>query len=72
MTAQPSYDGRSGTARASRTSYGQAQIEEAESMSEEQTPIEPVPPAVRLGEILGWSLPALAVACFIVFIIANQ
>lgn len=39
-------------------------------MSEEQTPVEPVPPASRLGEILGWSLPALAAACFIAAIIA--
>ncbi len=34
-------------------------------MSEAQTPVEPVPPASRLGKIVGWSLLALAVACFI-------
>src|SRR5258708_38055899 len=39
-------------------------------MSEEQSPAESVPPASRVGEIVGWSLPALAVACFIAFIVA--
>jgi apolipoprotein N-acyltransferase len=39
-------------------------------MSEEQTPVETVPPASRLGEIVGWGLLALAVACFIASIVA--
>lgn len=41
-------------------------------MSEEQTPVETVPPASRLGEIVGWSLLALAVTCFIAFNVANK
>lgn len=47
-----------------------AQREEAASMSEAQTPVEPMPPASRLGEILGWSLLTLAAACFTASIVA--
>jgi hypothetical protein len=38
----------------------------------ESVPPQPVPPASRLGAVLGWSLPALAVACFIAFVVAGQ
>ncbi len=41
-------------------------------MSEAQTPVEPVQPASRLGEIVGWSLLALAVVCFIAFIFSAK
>ncbi|MGZ6391138.1 MAG: hypothetical protein ACXWQZ_18010 [Ktedonobacterales bacterium] len=39
-------------------------------MSEEQMPVEQVPPASRLGEIVGWSLIALAVTLIIAAIVA--
>lgn len=41
-------------------------------MTEAQTPVEPIPPASRLGEILGWSLLALAVVCFIASVVAGK
>ncbi len=34
-------------------------------MSDGEALTEPVPPASRLGAVLGWGLPALGVACFI-------
>jgi hypothetical protein len=69
MMAQPALRRpiRNSTSEAGKLS--QAQVEKAASMSEEQTPVEQVPPASRLGEIMGWSLLALAVACFISFIV---
>lgn len=39
-------------------------------MSDSQTPVESVPPASRLGEIVGWSLLALGVACLIASLVA--